>query len=93
MQRDNSDSTASFFERFPTTNPQGQKKSLSFQIHLPKLSNFNEKIGSYKLNIERKNIFVFLSGILTGQGALDTFSFERLKWHIKHINNGTLKIY
>ncbi len=41
----------------------------------------------------RINIYTcILVGLLTGQGTLDKFSFERLQWHIKHINNGTLEV-
>jgi hypothetical protein len=41
---------------------------------------WNDKIGTYS---SQKKVPVFLSGMLTGQRALDIGSFDRLVWHLK----------
>jgi hypothetical protein len=43
---------------------------------------FDEHRGYYPQKLAGRNVPVFLSGMLTGQRALDRFSFERLRWHI-----------
>jgi len=48
---------------------------------------FNDEKGCHYADINGKGIPVFLSGMLTGQRALDNFSFKRLKWHIKKTIN------
>ena len=48
--------------------------------------NINEN-GYYFTNIGRRKIPTFLSGMLTGQRALDNYSLERLGWHIKQVIN------
>ncbi len=48
-------------------------------------SKFNESKGCHYVNLNDKNIPVFLCSMLTGQRALDNFSYERLKWHINKI--------
>jgi len=48
-------------------------------------SKFNESKGCHYVNLNNKNIPVFLCSMLTGQRALDNFSYERLKWHINKI--------
>lgn len=46
---------------------------------------FNNEIGTYEYLISNKKIPVFLSGMLSGQHALDLGSLERLQWHIKEV--------
>ena len=43
---------------------------------------WNEEIGTYQYE---NDMPVFLSGMITGQRALDTGSLERLKWHLRNI--------
>ena len=43
---------------------------------------FSNKEGCYKQEIAGKTIPVFLSSMLTGQRALDNYSYERLRWHL-----------
>ena len=45
---------------------------------------WNDKLGTY---LTKSEIPVFLSGMLTGQRALDNGSYERLLWHLKSIKN------
>jgi len=47
---------------------------------------FNEETGHHTVELENnKNVPVFLASMLTGQRAMDNFSFKRLKWHIKTV--------
>jgi hypothetical protein len=48
------------------------------------LMELDDNIGTYRFN---ENTPVFLSGMLTGRHALDLGSYERLKWHLKFVNN------
>ncbi|UDL90199.1 hypothetical protein LGH82_02030 [Mesorhizobium sp. PAMC28654] len=50
-----------------------------FDGHLP----FDEKVGFHRLQIEGTCAAVFFSSMLSGQRALDTGSFERLRWHVR----------
>ena len=43
--------------------------------------NFNEDWGTHSLN----GIPIFLSGMLTGAGAIDKGAFRRLQWHYKYV--------
>jgi hypothetical protein len=43
---------------------------------------FNKQNGYHEIKLNNKTLPVFLGGMLTGQRALDNYSFERLKWHI-----------
>lgn len=53
-----------------------------FQINL--LSDFDAEAGYHSKRVSNSiSIPVFFSSMLTGQRALDTFSYQRLKWHIK----------
>ena len=53
-----------------------------------KINNDNfEKEGYDILEIEKQKIPIIFSSMLTGQRALDTHTFRRLKWHIKRIIN------
>ena len=45
--------------------------------------------GCYYSSDEKINAPFFLAGMLSGQHAMDTFSRERLVWHIKKILNRT----
>lgn len=58
----------------------------------PSISEFIDEIGSYKLKNGDEEALLFFSGMLTGKGALDNFSFDRLKWHMKHSLKGSLII-
>ena len=42
---------------------------------------WNDKIGTY---LYKDKIPVFLSGMLSGQRALDNGSYDRLKWHMQY---------
>ena len=46
---------------------------------------FNETYGCYFTEINNQMIPTFLSSMLSGQRALDNFSYERLIWHIKKV--------
>jgi hypothetical protein len=48
----------------------------------------DEEIGTYRIQIDGKNVPVFFTSMLSGQRALDNGSFERLKWHIKCVLDG-----
>ncbi len=48
---------------------------------------FCDDKGCYFVEINNMTIPVFLTSMLTQQRALDIFSYERLKWHIKKIVN------
>ena len=48
---------------------------------------FDQERGCHFVEIKGKNTPVFLSSMLTGQRALDNYSFNRLKWHIKKVLN------
>lgn len=45
---------------------------------------WDDKIGTYRFNQVTPT---FISGMLTGGRALDSGSYERLKWHLKFVNN------
>lgn len=49
---------------------------------------FDPSIGAYRINLGDQNVPLILSGMLSGQRALDIGSFERLKWQIKFILEG-----
>jgi hypothetical protein len=46
---------------------------------------FNELHGCYFTQVSGSDVPTFLSSMLTGQRALDTFSRERLGWHIRKV--------
>lgn len=48
---------------------------------------FDEEKGCHYVELNGVNIPVFLCSMLTGQRAMDNFSYDRLKWHIKKIIN------
>lgn len=48
---------------------------------------FIKNSGCYIQKIKGQDIPVFLSSMLTGQRALDKYSFERLAWHIGKVLN------
>lgn len=51
---------------------------------------FDDTIGTYRItnkNSKLMNTPIFFTSMLTGSGALDIGSYERLKWHIKLIND------
>ena len=45
----------------------------------------NEEKICYEIKLNNKTLPVFLGGMLTGQRALDNYSFERLKWVISKL--------
>ena len=61
----------------------------TFQKHLMVFHktgvSIHDENGHYFTNIGREKIPTFLSGMLTGQRALDNYSLERLGWHIKQV--------
>ena len=46
---------------------------------------FNENLGTYTFKVSDNIIPVFFSGMLSGPGALDLHTLERLKWHIRFV--------
>ena len=48
---------------------------------------WNGEKGCYVISNNNLNSNVFLSGMITQTRAIDNYSFERLKWHIKKIYN------
>lgn len=46
---------------------------------------FDEKIGTYLVQLNGHRVPVFFSSMLSGQRALDKGSFERLKWHVRMV--------
>jgi hypothetical protein len=44
---------------------------------------FNDNVGYHEIELNNQKIPVFLCSMLTGQRALDNYSFTYLKWHIK----------
>lgn len=56
---------------------------LGFDLDFEK--DFDNEIGTYKIQIAGKCIPIIFSSMLSGQRALDLGSFERLKWQIKKI--------
>jgi len=48
----------------------------------------NTSLGTYIMNLKNKEVPVFFSGMLSGQGAIDNGSFERLIWHMAALKAG-----
>lgn len=46
---------------------------------------FDEVRGFHWLTLDRERVPIFFSSMLSGQRALDTGSYERLKWHVAQI--------
>jgi hypothetical protein len=46
---------------------------------------FDDSLGFHRAKINNKEIPVFLASMLTGQRAMDNFSYQRLKWHINQV--------
>ncbi|MBK8809694.1 MAG: hypothetical protein IPN69_03065 [Acidobacteria bacterium] len=44
---------------------------------------FNEEFGYYQVQLSGRMVPVFLGSMLTGQRAMDRFSYQRLRWHVK----------
>jgi hypothetical protein len=56
---------------------------------------FDELIGTYRLTTKNSALYntpVFFSSMLTGQRALDTGSYERLRWHINMVLESEQKV-
>lgn len=47
---------------------------------------FDEELGCYVMALNEQPVPVFLASMLTGQRAMDTYSYERLKWHIRYVH-------
>jgi hypothetical protein len=52
---------------------------------------FDDEIGTYRIE-DLNNIPLFLSGMFTGQKALDVESRKRLVWHINKTKNRSKKL-
>lgn len=48
---------------------------------------FDENEGFHKILLNNRTIPVFLGSMLTGQRAMDRYSYQRLKWHISKVVN------
>lgn len=46
---------------------------------------FDDQIGTYRINISERKVPIIFTGMLSGQRALDIGSLERLKWQIRMI--------
>lgn len=46
---------------------------------------FDEELGCHVMALNEQSVPVFLASMLTGQRAMDTYSYQRLKWHIRHV--------
>lgn len=46
---------------------------------------FDHEAGCYRVALGNRSVPVFLTSMLTGQRALDTFSYKRLIWHIRFV--------
>ena len=44
-------------------------------------------MGCHIGNIDGRSVPIFLVSMLSGQRALDVYSYQRLKWHIKRVLN------
>jgi hypothetical protein len=44
---------------------------------------FDEKRGYHQTFFENRSVPTFLASMLTGQRAMDNYSYQRLRWHIK----------
>lgn len=51
------------------------------------LGNIDDKLGTYLLEMNQKQIPVFFSSMLSGQRALDVESRIRLNWHLKYVKS------
>lgn len=52
---------------------------------------FDEELGCHVIALNEQSVPVFLASMLTGQRAMDTYSYQRLKWHIRHIHGRVIK--
>lgn len=44
---------------------------------------FDEKHGYHRTLLESRSVPTFFASMLTGQRAMDVYSYQRLRWHIK----------
>lgn len=66
------------------------KKGAEIHVWMGYDFKFDDTIGTYRItnkNSNLQNTPVFFTSMLSGQAALDKGSFERLKWHIKFVND------
>lgn len=66
--------------------------SKKMKVKWDKRLEFDGVLGTYSLQLKGQNVPVFLSGMLTGQRAMDTESWLRMKWHIKKVLTTTFSI-
>lgn len=52
---------------------------------------FKKRLGTYQISIANKPTIIFCSGILSGEWALDSESYYRLKWHINKLYSNYCK--
>ena len=52
------------------------------RTHFKDVLKFDEEHGFHILSLGSRKIPIFFSSMITGQRALDTGSYERLKWHV-----------
>ena len=52
---------------------------------------FDEELGCHVAALNEQFVPVFLASMLTGQRAMDTYSYQRLKWHIRHVHRRAIK--
>jgi hypothetical protein len=46
---------------------------------------FDERFGYHLITLNARSIPVFLASMLTGQRAMDRYSYQRLRWQIKRV--------
>ena len=46
---------------------------------------FDEELGTYIVNLGNTEVPIFFSRMLTGAGQIDTYTRQRLKWHIQRV--------
>lgn len=46
---------------------------------------FDDKLGTYLIQLDERRVPVFFSSMISGQRALDKGSFDRLMWHMKMV--------
>ena len=52
---------------------------------------FDEELGCHVVVLNAQPVPVFLASMLTGQRAMDTYSYQRLKWHIRRVHDRAIK--
>jgi len=52
---------------------------------------FDEELGCHVMALNEQSVPVFLASMLTGQRAMDTYSYQRLKWHVRRVQRRAIK--